>query len=178
MPTVPGLRRMIVADLPAAFELRAATRENRITLERLETDYGITIDGLAEAMRSDVAGWLVEKDGRVAAFAMGDRSNGEVQVVAVLPTTKGTATARPSCPPSSPGSLRRGTPRPGYTPIAIRPFAPAGSTGRSAGRRPGRSGVPKRFSASSEANRQAEPGAGSDKGQIFRRPQAPALNRQ
>lgn len=89
MPTVPGLRRMIVADLPAAFELRAATRENRITLERLETDYGITIDGLAEAMRSDVAGWLVEKDGRVAAFAMGDRSNGEVQVVAVLPDHEG-----------------------------------------------------------------------------------------
>ena len=76
-------REMLVADLPAVFELRVATRENAVTLEELEQDYGITPASLAEAMATDVKGWLCEEEGLVVGFAMGDRSNGEVQVVAV-----------------------------------------------------------------------------------------------
>ena len=78
-------REMLVTDLPAVFELRVATRENAITLEELEEDYGITPASLAEAMAADVKGWLCEEEGLVVGFAMGDRSNGEVQVVAVRP---------------------------------------------------------------------------------------------
>ena len=78
-------REMLVADLPAVFELRVATRENAITLEELEQDYGITPASLAEAMAADVKGWLCEEKGLVVGFAMGDRSNGEIQVVAVRP---------------------------------------------------------------------------------------------
>lgn len=83
------LREMTPADLGAVFEVRIATRENQVTLDELRDDYGITLESLAAAMRSHVRGWLIEDDGQVVAFSMGDRSNGEVQVVAVLPGYEG-----------------------------------------------------------------------------------------
>ena len=83
MPLI--FREMQVQDLPAVFELRVSTRENAVTLEELEEDYGITPASLAEAMTRDVKGWLSEEQGLVVGFATGDRSNGEVQVVAVRP---------------------------------------------------------------------------------------------
>lgn len=80
---------MTPSDLTAVFELRLATRENRVTLQELAEDYGITPDGLAEDMRSHVRGWLAEDDRRVVGFSMGDASNGEVQVVAIHPDYEG-----------------------------------------------------------------------------------------
>ncbi len=82
-------REMTVDDLPAVLAVRFATRENAITPEELAEDYGITPESLAAAMDHDVKGWLCESDGQVVGFAMGDRSNGEVQVVAVLPAYEG-----------------------------------------------------------------------------------------
>ena len=84
-----NFREMQVQDLPAVFELRISTRENAVTLEELEEDYGITPASLAEAMAQDVKGWLCEEQSLVVGFAMGDRSNGEVQVVAVRPGFEG-----------------------------------------------------------------------------------------
>lgn len=83
MPLV--YREMTTADLPAVLELRVATRENAVTLEELEEDYGITPESLAEAMATHVRGWLCEEAGQVVGFAMGDSENGEVQVVAIRP---------------------------------------------------------------------------------------------
>lgn len=80
---------MDVDDLEAVLDVRLSTVENAITLERLEREYGITPKSLAEAMASDVAGWLCEDCGRAVGFSMGDRSNGEVQVVAVRPEYEG-----------------------------------------------------------------------------------------
>jgi GNAT superfamily N-acetyltransferase len=85
---------MQISDLPTALAVRLSTVENAITMEELESDYGITPQSLSEAMTSHVKGWLCEADGReaseiVVGFAMGDRSNGEVQVVAVLPEYEG-----------------------------------------------------------------------------------------
>lgn len=82
-------REMRIDDLPAVLALRAATRENAMTLEELEEDYGITPESLAQSMQSHVRGWLCECEGEVVGFAMGDRANGEVQVVAVLPDFEG-----------------------------------------------------------------------------------------
>ena len=82
-------RQMQISDLPAALAVRLSTVENAITKEALESDYGITPQSLSEAMKSHVKGWLSEASGRVVGFAMGDRSNGEVQVVAVLPEYEG-----------------------------------------------------------------------------------------
>ncbi len=78
-------REMTIEDLPAAFDVRLSTIENAITLEELEEDYGITPESLAEAMKTHVKGWLCEDSGAAIGFAMGDRANGEVQVVAVRP---------------------------------------------------------------------------------------------
>ena len=80
---------MAVDDLPAVLELRLSTAENAISLEELEQDYGITPQSLAEAMKTHVQGWLCEAEGTVVGFSMGDRSNGEVQVVAVRPGYEG-----------------------------------------------------------------------------------------
>ena len=82
-------RQMEISDLTAVFAVRLSTVENSITMERLESDYGITPQSLSEAMKSHVKGWLCEASGRVVGFAMGDRPNGEVQVVAVLPEYEG-----------------------------------------------------------------------------------------
>ena len=83
------IREMTVADLPAVFSVRTSTIENAITIEELETDYGITPESLAEAMNSHVRGWLCEYSEEVVGFSMGDQSNGEVQVVAVHPDHEG-----------------------------------------------------------------------------------------
>ena len=82
-------RRMTAADLPAVLAVRFSTVENAITREELETDYGITEESLAESMQTDVTGWLCEDGGKAVGFSMGDRANGEVQVVAVLPAYEG-----------------------------------------------------------------------------------------
>ena len=80
---------MDVDDLPAAFSVRLSTVENAITMEELEKDYDITPESLTKAMESHVRGWLCEESGTVVGFSMGDRSNGEVQVVAVLSEYEG-----------------------------------------------------------------------------------------
>lgn len=80
---------MHVDDLDSVFDVRLSTVENAITLKRMEREYGVTPQSLADAMAGDVAGWLCEDSGRAVGFSMGDRSNGEVQVVAVRPEYEG-----------------------------------------------------------------------------------------
>jgi ribosomal protein S18 acetylase RimI-like enzyme len=82
-------RAMTVDDIPAVLEVRFSTVENAITLEELETDYGITLATIAASMASDSRGWLCEDESKVVGFAMGDCTNGEVQVVAVRPGHEG-----------------------------------------------------------------------------------------
>lgn len=83
-------REMTAEDVPAVLALRFATRENAITLEELEADYGITPASIAGSLQgSNVRGWLCAAAGDVVGFAMGDRASGEVQVVAVLPDFEG-----------------------------------------------------------------------------------------
>ncbi len=82
-------RQMQIVDIPAAFAVRLSTVENAVTLEEMEDDYGVTPQSLSMAMRSHVRGWLCEDSGQVVGFAMGDRLNGEVQVVAVRPEYEG-----------------------------------------------------------------------------------------
>lgn len=82
-------RPMTEADLPAVFSVRLSTVENAITMEELRDDYGVTPESLARAMQSHVRGWLCEDGDVVVGFSMGNRSNGEVQVVAVRPDYEG-----------------------------------------------------------------------------------------
>ena len=84
-----SFREMTADDLDAVLHVRLSTRENAVTLQELEEDYGVTPTRLAAAMRRDVRGWLCEDGSEVVGFSMGDLSNGEVQVVAVLPDYEG-----------------------------------------------------------------------------------------
>lgn len=89
-----NIRQMTPEDLPATFSVRLSTVENAITMERLESDYGITPGSLAEAMEGDVGGWLCEDAGTCVGFAMGNRASAEVLVVAVRPDYEGQGIGR------------------------------------------------------------------------------------
>jgi ribosomal protein S18 acetylase RimI-like enzyme len=82
-------RPMTIEDIPAALAVRVSTVENMLTMEELERDYDVTPESVAEAMKLHLKGWVCEDAGNVVGFAMGDRSNGEVAVVAVLPAYEG-----------------------------------------------------------------------------------------
>ncbi len=82
-------RQMQPGDIPAVLAVRFSTKENAITLEELEEDYGITPQSIAHSLTVQTRGWLCEDDGNVVGVAMGNGSNGEIEVVAVLPDYEG-----------------------------------------------------------------------------------------
>lgn len=71
-------------DIPCLFEIRSNTRENRLSLEQLTT-CGITTEFIRIALSANMKGWLCEIDGKSVGFAMGNKDNGEIFVVAILP---------------------------------------------------------------------------------------------
>jgi GNAT superfamily N-acetyltransferase len=78
------IRAITPADIPALFDVRVATHENRLSRAEL-TRLGITEASVLERLQGSFRGWLCESAGRVVGFAMGDRSTGELWVIAVLP---------------------------------------------------------------------------------------------
>lgn len=82
-------REMTVADIPAALKMRFTTNENAITPEQLEQQYGVTVRSLTPRLSAELKGWLCAADGQVVGFAMADRSDGEVEVLAVRPGYEG-----------------------------------------------------------------------------------------
>jgi GNAT superfamily N-acetyltransferase len=79
------IRRIEASDVPQLFRVRAATDENRLTLDQLAA-LGINENSVREKLLSRHQGWLCEEQGSVVGFAMGDRSSGEIWVIAMLPT--------------------------------------------------------------------------------------------
>jgi GNAT superfamily N-acetyltransferase len=71
-------------DIPALFAVRVATHENRLSHEEL-AEMGINEESVKQKLKGSYKGWLCEVDGDVVGFAMGDRSSGELWVIAVLP---------------------------------------------------------------------------------------------
>ena len=82
-------RQMALHDIPAAFDVRTSTLENALTMEELEEDYELTPESLASAMQGTAKGWVCETGSKVVGFAMGDRANAELTVIAVLPEYEG-----------------------------------------------------------------------------------------
>jgi GNAT superfamily N-acetyltransferase len=81
-------REIIERDVPDLFAVRVATRENALTHEQLAglgIDEGSVLAMLVETHR----GWLCEEDGQIVGFAMGNRENGEMWVIALLPQYEG-----------------------------------------------------------------------------------------
>ncbi len=75
-------------DAAALIQLRGRTRENAISADALGK-IGITVESIGEKLRHTHRGWLCEEAGNLAGFAMGDRSNGELWVIAVAPEFEG-----------------------------------------------------------------------------------------
>jgi SAM-dependent methyltransferase len=92
--TMPGAGKMRVreiraADVPALSPVRAATRENALSREEL-AGLGITEASTTGMLAAGShRGWLCEEGGRVYGFAMGNRENGEMWVIAMLPEAEG-----------------------------------------------------------------------------------------
>ena len=78
------VRPIAISDISETFRVRTATDEKRLTSAQL-TALGITESSVSEKLRGSYKGWLCEEHGSVVGFAIGDRSSGEMWVIAVLP---------------------------------------------------------------------------------------------
>ena len=77
-------REIMLEDIPELFRVRIATWHTPNGQKELE-QLGITPDSVEEMMSSGShRGWLCEERGQVVGFAMGNRLNGEMWVIAVL----------------------------------------------------------------------------------------------
>ena len=81
-------REIVAEDVPALFVMRPKTRENAMTVAQLAR-LGITVETLTDSLSVSHKGWLCADAGEVVGFAIGDRSTGELAVVAVLPEYEG-----------------------------------------------------------------------------------------
>ncbi|MEM1213101.1 MAG: GNAT family N-acetyltransferase [Planctomycetota bacterium] len=80
----PRFREMTEADLPAIFDVRVRTWHNPNGARELEA-MGITPASVTDLMKTTHRGWVCEVAQQIVGFAMGNRQNGELWVVAVLP---------------------------------------------------------------------------------------------
>ncbi|MCY1721336.1 GNAT family N-acetyltransferase [Prolixibacteraceae bacterium Z1-6] len=74
-------------DIPAIFEVRVATDENNFTYEELETR-GISVETIAEKLKTSYKGWLCEVENEVVGFIIADKLTTAIYMLAVLPTHK------------------------------------------------------------------------------------------
>lgn len=78
-------REVEPTDIPELLVLRTRVKENRLTMDDL-VRMGITEETVAAKLNSTYKGWLcLDQDGRAVGFSMGNRTDGEMWVVAVLP---------------------------------------------------------------------------------------------
>ncbi len=87
-------RDIQISDIPEIFQVRVATWHNEHGQEEMKSR-GITHDSVKEILESGShRGWLCEMDENIVGFAMGDRKNGEIWVVAVLKEYEGKGIGR------------------------------------------------------------------------------------
>ena len=84
MSHTPTFREIEAEDIPAIFEVRVAAWQNERGAEEL-VQLGITPASVLELLATSHRGWLCEFDARVVGFAIGNRENGEMWVIAVRP---------------------------------------------------------------------------------------------
>jgi ribosomal protein S18 acetylase RimI-like enzyme len=90
----PVYRPIGPADVPDLFRIRVATWENERGAEELAA-LGITPVAVEDLLASGRhQGWVADVDGQPVGFAMGNRSTGELWVVAVLPEVEGRGIGR------------------------------------------------------------------------------------
>lgn len=86
-------REMTPADLPDTFRIRTAAKENPFPMEALIAS-GITEASVTQMLATTHRGWVCEVDGNIVGFAIGNRSDGEFWVIAVLQEHEGKGIGR------------------------------------------------------------------------------------
>ncbi|MBF2083556.1 GNAT family N-acetyltransferase [Thermoleptolyngbya sp. C42_A2020_037] len=81
-------REILPEDIQAIFDVRIATWHNDRGCEEL-TQLGITHESVRDLLKNSHRGWLCEIDSRIIGFAMGNKSKGEMWVIAVLKEFEG-----------------------------------------------------------------------------------------
>ena len=77
------MRRAVVSDIPAIQRVRASVKENRL-ISTIISDEDVRI-----AIEETGRGWVVEEDGEVAAFAIGNVKTGNIWALFVRPESEG-----------------------------------------------------------------------------------------
>jgi GNAT superfamily N-acetyltransferase len=74
------LRQAVASDIPGMHRVRMAVKENRLVSTVItESDY-------KPAIESTGRGWVVEIDGQIVGFAIGNRTNGNIWALFVDPS--------------------------------------------------------------------------------------------
>lgn len=81
MPVI--LRKAVRGDLPGLLRVRRAVSENRLFL------LSSTDDQLVDALETTGRGWVIELDGVIVAFAIGDALTGSISALFVDPPHRG-----------------------------------------------------------------------------------------
>lgn len=81
-------REIQAQDLPTIFDVRVATWHNDNGRDEM-TKMGITENSVERRLEDSHRGWLCEIEGQLVGFAMGDKTNGEMWVIAVLKEFEG-----------------------------------------------------------------------------------------
>lgn len=77
------LRQAALSDLPELSRVRYAVSENR------ESSLSIPDDQVVEALETTGRGWVIELDGVIVAFAIGDALTGSIWALFVDPPHRG-----------------------------------------------------------------------------------------
>ena len=88
-----SVRELRLADLDAVFDVRVRTWHNPHGAEELRR-MGITPASVTAMLATSHRGWVAEDAGRIVGFVMGDKSTGEMWVIAVLPEYEGRGIGR------------------------------------------------------------------------------------
>jgi GNAT superfamily N-acetyltransferase len=86
-------RVMTSADLQATLAVRIAAKENPFSMEALVA-MGITEESVTQMLATTHRGWVCEVNEEIVGFAIGNRSNGELWVIAVLEAHEGKGIGR------------------------------------------------------------------------------------
>jgi GNAT superfamily N-acetyltransferase len=80
---MPVLRQAVAEDIPGIWEVRYSVTENTLTPGR------ISDEEMREAIEVTGRGWVVEEDGKIEAFAVGNGKTGNVWALFVRPDAQG-----------------------------------------------------------------------------------------
>lgn len=81
--STPKLRQAFTRDIPGIWEVRYSVTENTLTPGR------ISDEDVRTSIEDTGRGWVIEEDGRIQAFAIGNAKTGNVWALFVRPDAQG-----------------------------------------------------------------------------------------